>query len=240
MSLFSGLGSALFGVPPVSSAPYTQSQQDAQAAARAYAGREQGAYAGQQQLADNLWNTIYGRGPSVADTQLTQGLDQALAAGNAMGAGASGQNAVLARFLAAGATGNQAARAAQAATLLRAQETANAQGQLGNLTGAMAGESGNLYGTNLANGLGYANLANSANQAQAARDQQAEAAGLQFLSGIGTTAVTGIPKIGGSGGGGGSTGGGSWTDPFTQGSYNSQLGSSDPRASNNAWGAYAA
>lgn len=157
----------------------------AQQAAQGYGGREQGAYNQQQQLTDSLWNTINGRGPSVADIRLQQALDQINKQYGAMGAGGSGANSVLARYLAAGQGGDAATQAAQAGGLLRAQETQNAQQQLGNVTGAMAGESGNLYGANLSNGLGYAGLANSAGQANADRDLKTEAAGLNFLSGAG-------------------------------------------------------
>ena len=231
MSLFSGLGNSLFGVPPVSSAPATQQQQTDQASAAGYAGREQSGYNAQQQLADSLWNTINGKGPSVADIRLQQALDQGLKQSMAMGAGATGQNAVLARFLAG--QGYDPAQAAQAGALLKAQETQNAQQQLQGLTGTMAGESGNLYGANLSNGLGYANLANQINEANAQRSQQAETAGLNALAGAGSLFFGAAPKIGIGGGSssGGSSGGSSpYVDPFTQGTYNQLPINSDSRA----------
>lgn len=221
--LFTGLGNALFGVPPVSSQPATSQMQADQAAASGYAGREQGAYDAQQQLADSLWNTINGKGPSVADIRLQQALDQGLKQSLAMGAGSSGQNAVLARFLAG--QGYDPAQAAQAGALLKAQETQAAQQQLGGVTGQMAGESGQLYGTNLQNGLGYAQLANQINEANAQRSQQADIAGLNALAGAGSLFFGGAPKLnvgGGSSSPSDSSGASSpaYVDPFTQGSYN--------------------
>lgn len=227
MGLFSGLGNYLFGVAPVSSAPYTQQAEKLQQGAGQYAGQEQNAYNRQAQLSDNLWSTINGAGPSVAGVQLQQATDQNLRNGMAMGAGGTGQNAVLARYLAAQRTGDSAANLAQSAALLRAKEVADARAQLGQTTGAMANEGAGLYGTNLQTGLGYANLANSANQAQAGRDQQAEAAGLQALGGLGSM-YFGRPPTGAMGGGGGG------------GVPDSLLGSSDPGVSNAAWDAWAA
>lgn len=226
MSLFSGIGGALFGVPPVSSQPYAGQAQQLQQGAGQYAGQEQSAYAGQQQLADNLWNTILGRGPSVADIRLQQALGQALAQTQAAGAGASGQNSVLARYLAARAGGDQAAQAAQAGALLKAQETANAQQQLGQTEAQMANEGANLYGTNLSTGLGYSNLANNVNQANANRAQQASAAALNALGGLGSTLFTGLGK--GMGSGGGSSLSAPGGDAFAPGgSYGGGLSSSD-------------
>jgi hypothetical protein len=174
MGLFSGLSSALFGVPPVNSQPYQQQADQLQQGAQQYAGQEQSAYNGQQQLADSLWNTINGRGPSVADIRLQQALDQGLAQNTAMGAGATGTNAVLARYLAATGNGNQAAQAAQAGAVLKAQEIANAQQNLGSVEANQANEGAGMYGRNLDTGLGYANIANNVNQANAARQQTAQ------------------------------------------------------------------
>lgn len=228
MGLFSGLGNYLFGVPPVSSQPYASQAQQLQSGAGQYAGQEQTGFGNQEQLQGSLWNAINGVGPSVADIQLQQTLDQNLKNGMAMGAGASGPNAVLARYLAATQTGDQAAKAAQTGALLRAKEIADARQQYAGNAANMAQEGAGMYGRNLETGLGYANLANSADQAQAGRNQQAEAAGLQFLSGLGSMFFGRQP----GGGGGGGSGGGGVPD--------SLLGSSDPGVSNAAWDAFAA
>lgn len=205
MGLFSGFGQALFGVPPVSSAPYSQEAQQLQAGAGQFAGQETSAYNSQQQLADSLWNTISGRGPSVADIRLQQALGQGLGQTQAVGAGATGENSVLARYLAARAGGDQAAQAAQAGALLKAQETQAAQGQLGQVEGQQANEGANMYSTNLQTGLGYSNLTNQVDQANANREQQATAAGLSALGGLGSMYFGRAPSvnIGGGGGGGG-------------------------------------
>lgn len=203
MSLFSGIGNALFGVPQPSSAPYTQQAQQDEAAARQYAGREQSDYNNEALLGSNLWRTVNGGGPSVADTQLQQSLGQNLNAGLAMGSGSTGANAVLARYLASQATGDQAAQIAQAAAIQRAQEMQAAQRQLGGLYGQMDQQSSGLYSTNLNNGLGYNGLASGVDQTNANRDMQTEAAGLQALSGAGSMFFGRPPTPGGGGGGGG-------------------------------------
>lgn len=183
MSLFSSFGNALFGVPQSSPAPYDAQAAAAQAAAKQYATREQSDYNNQAGLADSLWKTANGTAPSVADMQLQQSFGQNLNNGLAAGAGATGTNAVLARYLATQATGNNGAQLAQAAGIQRAKETQAAQQQLGGLYGNMDQASSGLYGTNLNTGLGYSNIASSVNQANADRDLKTEAAGLQALSG---------------------------------------------------------
>lgn len=225
MSLFSGLGGYLFGVPPVSSTPYSTEAQQLNQGAGQYAGQEQSAYNSQQQLADSLWNTINGRGPSVADIRLQQALGQGFAQTQAAGAGATGENSVLARYLAARAGGDQAAGAAQSGALLKAQETQAAQGQLGNVEAQQANEGSNMYGTNLSTGLGYSNLANSVDQANATRAQQATAAGLSALGGLGAMYFGRGPTLNLGGGSGGSSiassydasGGGSTLSPSAYG-----------------------
>lgn len=191
MSLFSSFGSYLFGVPQSSSAPYDAQAAAAQAAAQRYAGREQSDYNNQAALADSLWRTANGTAPSVADMQLQQSFGENLNNGLAAGSGATGTNAVLARYLASQATGNNGAQLAQAAGIQRAKETQAAQQQLGGLYGNMDSASSGLYGTNLNTGLGYSNLANSVNQANSGRAQQSEAAGLSALGGLGSMYFSG-------------------------------------------------
>jgi hypothetical protein len=236
MGLFTGLSNALFGVPPVSSAPYQVEAQQLQQGAGQYAGQEQGAVASQQQLADSLWNTINGRGPSVADIQLQQALGQGLAQTQAAGAGATGQNAVLARFLASGAGSDYAAKAAQAAALLRAQEIQAAQGQYGQTEGNIASEGAGMYGRNLDTGLGYANIANQANQANAQREQTAQNELLGAAAGVaGGLGGLGSMYLKNSGGSSGSGSGGS---TFTPGGNNTSFWSNP---TNNAYqGAFGA
>jgi hypothetical protein len=187
MSAFSEFGNWLFGVPSVSSAPYTQDAQADQDLFKQYAGREQSDYNNESALGANLWKTVNGTGgPSVAQTQLQQTLGQNLDNGLAMGSGASGANSVLARYLAAQQTGNSADAIAQSAAMLRAKEVQGAQQQLGGLYSNMDASSAGMAGTSGNLGLGYSGLANSVDQANAQRQQQAEAAGLQFVSGLGS------------------------------------------------------
>lgn len=220
MSAFSSLGQYLFGVPQVSSAPYTQEAQQLQQQAQKYAGREQSDYNNEAGLADSLYGTVNGTGgPSVADTQLQQSFGQNLNNGLAMGAGASGANSVLARYLAAQQTGNSGAQLAQAAGIQRAKESQAAQQQLGGLYGNMDSQSSGLYGTNLSTGLGYNTLANNVDQANAGRQQNATNAALGAAAGLATGGASYFSGMGGGSGG---------------------LGSSDPATSNAAWAAYGA
>lgn len=210
MGLFSGLGNYLFGTPPVSSEPYKQQENQLQQGAGQYAGQEQTGFGNQQQLQDSLWRTINGVGPSVADIQLQQTLDQNLKNGLAMGAGASGPNAVLARYLAATQTGDQAAKAAQAGALLRAKEIADARQQYAGNAADMAQEGAGMYGRNLDTGLGYARLENEVNQDNRKADQTAQNTlfgALQGGANLGAMYFGRSP--GGGGGGGGGSGGGS-------------------------------
>jgi hypothetical protein len=187
MSLFSSFGNALFGVPQQSTAPIDADAEAARAAAAAYGSREQSDYNNEAGLADNLQKTVNGTGgPSVAQTQLRQTLSQNLASGLAMGSGSTGTNSVLARYLAAQQTGNAGAAAAEAGAVARAQEIANAQKNLAGLYSDMGSRSAGLFGTSTNTGLGYSNLGANVAQNNAANDQKSEAAGLQFLSGMGS------------------------------------------------------
>lgn len=159
---------------------------EAASAQQQYGTREANNYAQQQQLAGYLQGTIAGtNGPGVAQTQLRQGLDQNNADMLAAGAGASGQNAVLARYQARQAQGEQAARMQQAAALLRAQEVAQAQQQLAALRASMGQQSAGLYGANMQAMAGYDQLRAQLEQANAQRDTVLGAAGLQGASTLG-------------------------------------------------------
>jgi hypothetical protein len=110
-------------------------QQYLQAQQQAEFNRQAAAFNGQNQLATNYQGTITGTAPnsSVALTQLGSGLAQIQGAQNAAAAGASGENAVVARRTAAqNIAGQQQAANAQQAQI-RAQETAAAQSGLSNL-----------------------------------------------------------------------------------------------------------
>jgi hypothetical protein len=171
MGALASFSNYLFGTAPVNSQPYTQQMQGLNTGAQQYAGDAQSAFNSEAGLGANLWNTINGAGPSVASTQLQQSLGQNLNGGLAMGAGGSGANSVLARYLASQATGQNADQIAQAQALLRAQEIAQARQQYGQNAANMGNQAGNLYGTNLQTGLGYANTAAGIDTANANREQ---------------------------------------------------------------------
>lgn len=195
MGLLDGLGSYLFGIKPVDD---SQAKADAEAqrkAAAAYAAREANAYGGQQRLANNLWGVVNGQGPSVAGTELQQGLDANLAAGNSMAAGGSGANGALNRYAAILAAGKANVDTNQQAALLQAQQTAQARQQLSGVTGAMAGESGSLAQSSNANDLAALGLAagiDESNQKSTAAVDGALLGGISSLGAAGLTAGMGV------------------------------------------------
>ena len=186
--MLSGLVHGLLGVDNPGTSQLGTNADELRRQQAQYGAREAQNYAGESGLAAGLQRTINGTaGPSVAETQLTQGLDQNNAAMLAAGAGASGQNAVLARYQARQAQGEQAAHMQQAAAVLRAQQVAAAQQQLAQLRAAMGGQSIGLFGTTLAGGLNYDQLKAQLDQANAQRDTVLGAAGLSGLSQLGAS-----------------------------------------------------
>ncbi len=114
----------------------------------------------QGSLADAYRRTISDpNAPSVAREQLNQALGAADATQLSQAAGASGQNAALARRSASANMAGLAANAGQTGALLRAQEVAAAQAGLGNTLGAEAGEAGNAFGATTGLGLNYSTIA---------------------------------------------------------------------------------
>jgi hypothetical protein len=208
MANFSNFANYLFGAAPVSSSPYTQQSTAMNAGAGQYAGDAQSAFNSENGLASNLWGAINGAGPSVASSQLQQSLGQNLNNGLAMGAGGSGENSVLARYLASQQTGNQADQIAQQQALLRAQEIAAARAQYGQVTANMGNQAGNLYGTNLQTGLGYAQTAAGVDTNNANRQQSTSNAVMGGLLSGGGAALGGYFS-GGAGGAAGSGAGAS-------------------------------
>jgi hypothetical protein len=194
MSFFSSFGQSLFGVPQTSGAGAAAGSTAATNAATLYGGQLQSDRNSQLGVNAGLQQTINGTAPSPADIQLQQSLDEEQRRNMSMGAGGTGANAVLARYQAAQLNGGEAAATSAAGALQRAQETAAARQQLSaNNQGLMSTGAG-LYGDNLSNGLGYANLSANIANANAGRQQQAEAAGLGALSGT----VSGLGSLGAS------------------------------------------
>jgi hypothetical protein len=159
------------------------------------------AFAGQTGLADSLRGTIAGTTPSVAQTQLQLGLggiaDQQLA----QAAGASGENAAMARLAAMNNTARAGIGANQAAALTRAQEVADAQRGLAGVLGAQANEG-------LTGGENFASLGLTGQENQQGLNHAANAANAgtnaSFLR-AGGDALTGLHLGGGGAGGGGAS-----------------------------------
>lgn len=109
-------------------------QQNLLAQLAAYQARNAETYGGQQRLAGSLQNTIDNpNAPSVARAQLGEGLDSITRNQLAASAGSSGVNAANSRLAAMGNSANAGAQENQTQALLRAQEVANAQGNLSNV-----------------------------------------------------------------------------------------------------------
>lgn len=179
----------------------------------------------QGQLAQNLFGTINGQTPSVAEQQLQRTTQGNIANAYAMAAAAN--NPAAARTAA-----DNAASANQMATgqgvELRAQEIQNAQGQLGNVLNQ--GQQGYLGQQQL--GLGYlgglgnvsgtqlgANIQGQQMAQQAFNNTQSLGPGLMQMAGTAVGAAMGNPFAGmgmAGGGGGGSGGGGSQYEGYSQ------------------------
>jgi hypothetical protein len=128
-----------------------------------YQAQQQSAFGGQSNLANTLYNTITNpNAPSVARTQLGEGLDAITRAQLGASAGTSGVNAANARLAAMGNAADAAAKTNQAQGLVRAQEVAAAQGNLGNVYNSEqqgAGAFANVLGNT---GVGEGKTAESA------------------------------------------------------------------------------
>lgn len=187
----SGFVHELIGVENPQTGNYDAAAEEAKRQRQVYGAREAQNYAQEQDLSGYLRGTIAGtNGPSVAQTQLRQGLDQSNAEMMASGAGATGVNSVLARYQARQAQGEQAARMQQAGALLRAQEVAQAVQQQAQLRAMMGQQSAGLYGANLTSGFNYDQLLAQIQQQNAQRDTVLGAAGLQGLSQLGAAAFS--------------------------------------------------
>ncbi len=102
--------------------------------------------AAQSALGRSFDRTIAGTGPSVAGTQLEQGLGETRSAVNAAASGASGQNAGIANYSAIQALAAAQAKKEQDAALLRAKEVEAAQAAKGQLLNQQQAATGNMAG----------------------------------------------------------------------------------------------
>lgn len=152
------------------------------------------AVGGENELARHLGDVIAGRAPSVAEAQLEQGLGQIRQAADSEASGTSGNNAALARIQAIQTGGAATANANQTATLLRAQEVADAERNQGAVLGNVAGQSANMYGTNLSGAANFSGQAGNEAGEQAQIDAQKAAANRQLVANLlaagGATAAT--------------------------------------------------
>ena len=155
------------------SAGDTATQQQLLAAFQAMKARQAGTFAGQNQLAGSLQGTIAGTTPSVALAQLGQGQDAIARQQLSQAAGVGGANAAAARLAAAANTANSQAQGNQAAALLRAQEIAAAQQNLGALYNSQLTAENAANQTNVG---GAANFAKTAEGAGSTNQQLSEQA----------------------------------------------------------------
>jgi hypothetical protein len=157
-------------------------------------------YAQQQNFANTLQQQANGQGPSVANLQLQQTLQQQQANAAAQAASARGVSPALANRQAQQAQASNSQASAQSGALARAQETLNAQGELGSTLNNQASQNISQQGLGL--------QAQEANQqanlgAQEATSQigQAQNAGqFNILSGL-AQGVAGLAGMGGGGAG---------------------------------------
>jgi hypothetical protein len=130
----------------------------AQAAAAKLAAQQQQTFAGQNQLATSLNNTINNpNAPSVANTQLAQGLNSITGTQEATAAGASGENAAAARRTAAQDIAGAGTVLNGQQSLLRANEVQGAQTGLSSLYNSQLGAEGQGVATNTTSANNYAN-----------------------------------------------------------------------------------
>lgn len=156
--LFSGLSNFVFGDNTIPSLSIDEQVANQKRQAAEYQQREQQDYQRQVQMAQYLQRVIGGQAPSVAQGQLAGGMDMAQRAAQSQAAGATGQNAGLARYGSIMAGGDLAAQTNQQAAQLRAQETAQAVQNTGQLTNSM-GQRSALLGTGSTQaGLDYSKL----------------------------------------------------------------------------------
>lgn len=163
---------------------------------------------GQQQLANNLFGTLSGHGPSVAQQQLAQTTNQNVANAYAMAA-ANPSNPGAARNAANNASSvNQ--QAAGQGSLLRAQEIQNAQGMLGNVLSSGRGQDINQFQAQNQAAQGWMGQQLQAQMAQQQGQENYESNKLASLSGAQSAAIGGkvISAAGGAAGAMGMAGGG--------------------------------
>lgn len=142
------------------------------------------AFQDQTRVANGYDAVINGTAPSVAQTQLQQGVGQIAAQQQAQASGATGQNAAIARIAAMQNTGAAQAQANQAAAVQRAAEIDAARRAKAGIAAQQAGEAGSMYGANLSGAVGFSAPAVTAAGQAAAIKQKEDEATRQFWSNI--------------------------------------------------------
>lgn len=132
----------------------------------AYQTREGAAYNAEGGVANDLNSIAHGVGPSVAGNQLQIGQQQAANQQLAQAAGASGNNAALARTTAMTNTAGLQAQTNQQQALARAKEESDAYSNLANVTGNMANQSGQRVDATTGAGQAFTKDANDEEQAR--------------------------------------------------------------------------
>jgi len=124
------------------------------------------AQSGQGQLVGQLDDQITGKGPSVAGSQIASTLGNIQRTQMAGASGVGGESAFAARRAALTNIGNQQQQASQNLATLRAQETASALQQKGNVLGALAGEANTQSGQSLSGAHAFSGDALQGQEAQ--------------------------------------------------------------------------
>lgn len=155
-------------------------------------------YGAQNALGRSLEGTIRGTAPSVAGTQLQQGLGQTRAAISSQAAGGTGVNAALSNYGGIQALAAAQAKQQQDASLLRAEEVARAQQAKAALLAAQQQATGNMAGTITGAGVNLSGQATGAAGNVVSANQQEIAA----RRNLATNAAGALGSLAGLGGGG--------------------------------------
>jgi hypothetical protein len=150
---------------------------------------------GEKALSQHLNDVIAGQAPSVAGQQLQQGLGQVRQQADSMASGASGANAGAARLQAIQSGGAAAAGVNQQAAMLRATEQAAAVQNQGAVLGNIAGQSANMYGTNVTGAANFSNQAGTEAAQQAQIDEQRREANLRLITNLAAAGGAGLATL---------------------------------------------
>ena len=180
--LLGGISDLLFG--SVDNSQYLQAFAQEQLAAEQARRREAEAYAKQQAFSQYLTSVLNGTAPSMAQMQLSQGLQQQMGAQQSMAAGVAGPGNALARYGAAVNYGNAAAQTNQSAALARVAEQDAARRLYGQNALGMEQASQGMFANEAKNALGYAQVASGTGIEQQNQQDRMRGSGA-ILQGLG-------------------------------------------------------